>query len=84
MAINSNEIMVWDILVCGKKCVLTGHEVTHTAASPFVSCLWTAEGSLFVLDTLGNVYMVFSLLITTNFSSFELKVIRVIIIDHQF
>lgn len=45
--------------MCGKKCVLTPHRIEPAEKSGvFSDMLWTSEGTLFVLDMLGNAYAV--------------------------
>ncbi|XP_044262211.1 cilia- and flagella-associated protein 43 [Tribolium madens] len=60
MGLHSNKLHVWDIFVCGKKCILTQHVVRiEENCSPFTGIVWTTEGGLFVLDASGSIYTMF-------------------------
>lgn len=58
-ATDSNHITVWDLLVCCKKSILKETQIKHTVKANFSATHWFADGTLFVLDVMANVYMVF-------------------------
>lgn len=56
---NGEKLLLWDIMVCGKKSVLNSHDVQLYPNMGKLTCiLWTTDGGLFVLDSYGNVYTV--------------------------
>lgn len=54
-----HDLKLWDIMICGKRCVLNKKEVVLPATkAEFTSVCWTPDGGLFVLDSGGNMYTV--------------------------
>jgi hypothetical protein len=83
LAIDTNQLHVWDIFICGKKCILTQHATRlDQECDPFTSVLWTTEGGLFVLDSRGCVYTV-KIKIKTNQESQTPKDTRSSIYDRK-
>lgn len=54
----TTSIHVWDVLLCGKKCIMIHHRVKMPAEKPesIAECSWSSDGSLYLLDTHGNIY----------------------------
>lgn len=59
LATQANKMIVWDLLMFGNKCTMIQHNVKlKKDAEQLSTCLWNSDGLCFVLDVLGNVYIV--------------------------
>ncbi|XP_045460970.1 cilia- and flagella-associated protein 43 [Harmonia axyridis] len=60
LGMKTTKLHIWDILMCGKKCIMTHHKVKipQEKPAPLVLTYWTLEGMLYVLDNDGSAYLV--------------------------
>ncbi|GJQ81907.1 hypothetical protein Trydic_g3740, partial [Trypoxylus dichotomus] len=59
MGVNTNQLKVWEVLQCGKRCILEPHAVTTSVLKQvYVAMQWTSEGGLFLLDKRADIYTV--------------------------
>ncbi|GJQ70519.1 hypothetical protein Trydic_g14571, partial [Trypoxylus dichotomus] len=59
MGVNTNQLKVWEVLQCGKRCILEPHAVTTSVLKQvYVAMQWTSEGGLFLLDKWADIYTV--------------------------
>ncbi|XP_022907276.2 cilia- and flagella-associated protein 43 isoform X1 [Onthophagus taurus] len=59
MSINERFLNIWDVLICGKRCLINQHKVVpFIYHQQFAAVQFTSEGAIFVQDVLGDIYMV--------------------------
>ncbi|KAK9882218.1 hypothetical protein WA026_019732 [Henosepilachna vigintioctopunctata] len=54
------KLHIWDVLMCGRKCIMTHHRVKlpQEKPAPFITTHWSNDGVLYVLDNDGCVHIV--------------------------
>lgn len=52
------QLSVWELLVCCKKSVFNEIKVNINMKNKLVTATWTTEGTLFLADVIGYIYMV--------------------------
>lgn len=52
------KVSVWELLVCCKKSILKETKIECPIKNSFAAGAWTTEGSLFIVDNEGHIYIV--------------------------
>ncbi|XP_044762202.1 cilia- and flagella-associated protein 43 [Coccinella septempunctata] len=60
LGLKTAKLHIWDILMCGKKCIMTHHKVKmpQEKPAPLVMSYWSPEGMLYALDNDGSAYII--------------------------
>lgn len=59
LGVRTTRVNIYNLLKCGTKCVVNEQKViARPDMTVFSAVLWSSEGSIFILDVLGKVFMI--------------------------